>query len=117
MIRVVVSSISTEGAEVTLEASDRVAMDYIPKTQSFVAIDITSQHLNQATQIVQAVKLRMHKLFLGLQEIGENNEAVRKLMESYSQEMANEDAQVIEDTIHNSAGAISQDEIDALFGD
>lgn len=38
----VVSSISTEGAEVTLEALDRGAMDYIPKTQSFVAIDITS---------------------------------------------------------------------------
>ena len=38
----VVSSISTEGAEVTLEALDRGAMDYIPKTQSFVAIDIIS---------------------------------------------------------------------------
>ena len=78
--------------------------------------DITSQHLKQATQIVQAVQLRMQKLFLGLQEIGEGNEAVRKLMESYSEEMANEDAEVIEDTIHNSADAISQDEIDALFG-
>ena len=38
----VVSSISTEGAEVTSEALDRGAMDYIPKTQSFVAIDIIS---------------------------------------------------------------------------
>ena len=38
----VVSSISTEGAEVTLEALDRGAVDYIPKTQSFVAIDIIS---------------------------------------------------------------------------
>ena len=37
----VVSSISTEGAEVTLEALDKGAMDYVAKSQSFVAIDIT----------------------------------------------------------------------------
>ncbi len=36
-----VSSISTEGAEVTLEALDKGAMDFIAKTQSYVAIDIT----------------------------------------------------------------------------
>jgi len=36
----VVSSISTEGAEITLEALAKGAMDFIPKTQSFVAIDI-----------------------------------------------------------------------------
>ncbi len=37
----VVSSITTEGAAVTFEALDKGAMDFIPKTQSFVAIDIT----------------------------------------------------------------------------
>lgn len=36
----VVSSISTESAPVTLEALDKGAMDYIAKSQSFVAIDI-----------------------------------------------------------------------------
>ncbi len=36
-----VSSISTEGAAVTLEALDKGAVDFIAKTQSFVAIDIT----------------------------------------------------------------------------
>lgn len=38
----VVSSISTEGAAITLEALDKGAMDYIPKTQTFVAINIIS---------------------------------------------------------------------------
>ncbi len=38
----VVSSISTEGAEITPEALAKGAMDFIPKTQSFVAIDITA---------------------------------------------------------------------------
>ncbi len=37
----VVSSISAAGAKVTLDALDRGAVDYIQKTQSFVAIDIT----------------------------------------------------------------------------
>jgi len=37
----VVSSLSTEGAAVILEALEKGAMDYIPKTQSYVAIDIT----------------------------------------------------------------------------
>jgi two-component system chemotaxis response regulator CheB len=37
----VVSSITAEGAQITLEALDRGAVDYIQKTQSFVAIDIT----------------------------------------------------------------------------
>ncbi len=36
-----VSSITTEGAEVTLDALDKGAMDFIAKTQSYVAIDIT----------------------------------------------------------------------------
>ncbi|MCH8326958.1 MAG: hypothetical protein IID15_00350 [Candidatus Marinimicrobia bacterium] len=78
--------------------------------------DITSQHLKQATQIVEAIQVRMQKLFQGLQAIGENNEAIRKLVESYSTEMEADDASAFEDTIHNSADAISQDEIDALFG-
>ena len=37
----VVSSLTTEGAEMTLDALDKGAVDFIPKTQSFVAIDIT----------------------------------------------------------------------------
>jgi two-component system chemotaxis response regulator CheB len=36
-----VSSITTEGAAITLEALNLGAVDYIPKSQSFVAIDIT----------------------------------------------------------------------------
>jgi len=38
---IVVSSLTTEGAQVTLEALDKGAMDFIPKTKSFVALDIT----------------------------------------------------------------------------
>ncbi|MEE9464521.1 MAG: chemotaxis response regulator protein-glutamate methylesterase [Candidatus Neomarinimicrobiota bacterium] len=37
----VVSSITTEGAAITLDALEKGAMDFIAKTQSFVAIDIT----------------------------------------------------------------------------
>ncbi len=37
----VVSSITTAGARTTLQAMDLGAMDFIPKTQSFVAIEIT----------------------------------------------------------------------------
>ncbi len=37
----VVSSLSTDGAEITLDALDHGAVDFISKTQSFVAIDIT----------------------------------------------------------------------------
>ncbi len=52
----VVSSISTEGAAITLEALDRGAMDYIPKTQSFVAIDITSIKEELVRKIKSIVK-------------------------------------------------------------
>ena len=78
--------------------------------------DITSQHLHQATQIVEAIQVRMQKLFLALQTIGENNAAVKKLVESYSKESTEDESAAFEDTIHNSPDAISQDEIDALFG-
>jgi len=37
----IVSSLTTKGADTTLEAMDMGAVDFIPKTQSFVAIDIT----------------------------------------------------------------------------
>jgi two-component system chemotaxis response regulator CheB len=37
----IVSSITTEGAKITLEALNLGAVDYIAKSQSFVAIDIT----------------------------------------------------------------------------
>ena len=36
-----VSSLTTEGAEMTLDALEKGAVDFIPKAQSFVAIDIT----------------------------------------------------------------------------
>lgn len=38
----VVSSVTTEGAAITLEALDLGAVDFIPKSQSYVALDITS---------------------------------------------------------------------------
>lgn len=38
---IVVSSLTTEGAQVTLEALDKGAMDFIPKTKSYVALEIT----------------------------------------------------------------------------
>ena len=37
----VVSSLTTKGAQTTLKAMEMGAADFIPKTQSFVAIDIT----------------------------------------------------------------------------
>ena len=52
----VVSSITTEGAAVTLEAMERGAMDFIPKTQSYVAIDITKikeELINKVRAIVK----------------------------------------------------------------
>ena len=100
----------------TKEALEEVALKVNEINMALQYQDITSQHLQQATQIVQAVQVRMQKLFQGLQTIGESNEAIRKLIESYTEEMDKHDAAEFEDTIHNSADAISQDEIDALFG-
>jgi chemotaxis regulatin CheY-phosphate phosphatase CheZ len=76
--------------------------------------DITSQHLRQAMQIVEAIQVRMEKLFESLKSIGEKNELVKKIVESYT-EGADEEAIDITDTVRKEA-AISQDDIDALFG-
>ena len=57
----VVSSVSTEGAEITLEALDKGAMDFIAKTQSFVAIDITQIKEDLLRKIKSIVKQRPTK--------------------------------------------------------
>ncbi len=77
--------------------------------------DITSQHLGQATQIVAAIQVRMEKMFESLQGIGEKNEAVKAILEKYAGELTTDIALAAEDTIRREE-AISQDEIDALFG-
>ncbi len=77
--------------------------------------DITSQHLSQATQIVAAIQVRMEKMFESLQSIGKKNEAVKAILESYAGEITSDVALTAEDTIRRDE-AISQDEIDALFG-
>ena len=77
--------------------------------------DITSQHLSQATQIVAAIQVRMEKMFESLQSIGKKNEAVKAILESYAGEITSDVALTAEDTIRRNE-AISQDEIDALFG-
>ncbi len=76
--------------------------------------DITSQHLQQAMQIVEAIQVRMEKLFESLKGIGVRNEMVKKIVESYT-EGADEEAIDITDTVRKEA-AVSQDDIDALFG-
>ncbi len=77
--------------------------------------DITSQHLRQAVQIVEAIQVRMEKLFISLQSIGEKNELVKNVVESYAQEAKEEAAIDTTDTVRQDA-AISQADIDALFG-
>ncbi len=77
--------------------------------------DITSQHLSQATQIVAAIQVRMEKMFESLQSIGKENEAVKAILENYAGETMSGEAISVEDTIRRDE-AISQDEIDALFG-
>lgn len=76
--------------------------------------DITSQHLRQATLIVEAIQMRMEKLFESLKNIGEKNELVNKIVESYSQG-TDEEAIDTTDRVRKEA-AISQTDIDALFG-
>lgn len=76
--------------------------------------DITSQHLHQANQIVEAIQTRMVKLFKELELIGEKNELVNALVEKYSEDTASSEIDTT-DTIRSDA-AISQADIDALFG-
>ncbi|MCH7858354.1 MAG: hypothetical protein IID14_01490 [Candidatus Marinimicrobia bacterium] len=77
--------------------------------------DITSQHLKQAGQIVEAIQTRMVKLFNALQSIGEHNELVRSLVEKYAEEDGEDDAIDTADTIRKD-DSITQADIDALFG-
>jgi hypothetical protein len=75
--------------------------------------DITSQHLHQASQIVEAIHSRLDQMFQSLEEIGQRNELVQGLVQKYVPE--EEDTVQFTDTIHRD-GAISQADIDALFG-
>ncbi len=77
--------------------------------------DITAQHLQQASQIVEAIQVRMNKLFEALQTIGEKNEQVKTIVENYAQEVGDEDALDQADKIRRD-DAVSQADIDALFG-
>ena len=77
--------------------------------------DITSQHLHQASQIVEAIQTRMQKLFRALQDIGEKNGAIRSIVENHANEADAEDEIDTADSIYRE-NAISQDKIDALFG-
>jgi two-component system, chemotaxis family, protein-glutamate methylesterase/glutaminase len=60
----VVSSVTTEGAKVTLEALDRGAVDFIPKTQSFVAIDITNIKADLLEKIKSIAKKERRRRFM-----------------------------------------------------
>ena len=77
--------------------------------------DITAQHLRQASQIVEAIQVRMSKLFEALQTIGEKNEMVKAIVDNYSQEVGDEDALDQADKIRRD-DSVSQADIDALFG-
>ena len=77
--------------------------------------DITSQHLKQAGQIVEAIQTRMVKLFNALQSIGEHNELVRSLVEKYAEEDEEDEFIDSTDTIRKD-DSITQADIDALFG-
>jgi hypothetical protein len=78
--------------------------------------DITSQHLQQATRIVEAIHTKLDQMFLGLEEMGQHNELVQKLVEKYAHVEDCDQMLETEDTIHRGDNAISQDDIDALFG-
>lgn len=56
----VVSSLTTNGAQVTLEALNKGAVDFIPKTQSFVAIDIIKIE-NDLINKVKTIANRNHR--------------------------------------------------------
>ncbi|NOZ08211.1 MAG: chemotaxis response regulator protein-glutamate methylesterase [FCB group bacterium] len=56
----VISSLSTKGAETTLTALDKGAVDYIPKTKSYVAIDIVKIQEELLRKIKAVVKTRRH---------------------------------------------------------
>lgn len=76
--------------------------------------DITSQHLQQASQIVEAIQVRMNKLFGALSEIGDQNDMVKAIVENYTQEEEKGEPDLT-DQIHRDP-SVSQADIDALFG-
>jgi DNA polymerase III gamma/tau subunit len=76
--------------------------------------DITSQHLQQARQIIDAIHSRMKQLFESLQGVGEKNELVKSVLDSYNP-TEEEDLIDTEDTIRRDE-TVSQADIDALFG-
>ncbi len=57
----VVSSLSKSGAQTTLEALERGAVDYIPKTKSYVAIDIIKIQDELICKIKAVVKNNKHR--------------------------------------------------------
>lgn len=75
--------------------------------------DISSQHLRQAREIIDAIHKRLRQLFESLQGAGKRNELVESILESYVQ-TGEEDKIDTEDTIRRSE-AFSQADIDALF--
>ena len=77
--------------------------------------DITAQHLQQASQIVEAIQLRMNKLFEALQNIGEQNKMVKAIVDNYTQSQEDEDQLDHADQIRRD-DSVSQADIDALFG-
>jgi hypothetical protein len=75
--------------------------------------DISSQHLQQASRIVEAINNRLENLFNALQNLAEHNELVKTVFEKQPAEKTEEIDLV--DTIHQK-DAISQADIDAMFG-
>lgn len=77
--------------------------------------DITSQHLQQATRIVEAIHTKLDQMFLSLEEMGQTNTLVQGLVEKYAHVEDCDELLEAQDTIHRD-GAISQADIDAMFG-
>jgi hypothetical protein len=76
--------------------------------------DITSQHLQQARQIIDAIHSRMKQLFESLQRVGDKNELVKSILDGYNQ-TGEEERIDTKDTIRRDE-TVSQADIDALFG-
>lgn len=116
-----IDSISTELSDVVESISDADSKEKLVAIASRVdeiAIslqfqDITSQHLKQATQIVEAIQLRMNKLFESLQDIGKKNKKVKTILDQYIVDDVDEIP--LEDSVRQD-DSISQADIDALFG-
>ncbi|MCH8326956.1 MAG: chemotaxis response regulator protein-glutamate methylesterase [Candidatus Marinimicrobia bacterium] len=121
----VVSSISTEGAEITLEALDRGAMDYIPKTQSFVAIDITSikdELLRKIKSIVAHAPTKRRAFMDAIQRRRNRAEALENSTEDganipIKQSLINKDYQVLAMGVSTGGPPVVQYILENLPGD